>query len=132
LALKKSSSIFVSFLLIVGIFVVSQPNSQAALHINQIGLLSCTKPTNYAKKGSLTRSFYKPVESKTSKDWFNSYLLARLYTGNPKCFNLKDVQTMSKIVSTINNICSSNSSWGEVCYISGGTGKLANWAYDNA
>jgi hypothetical protein len=132
LALKKTSASLVLIFLTFSFAFLSEPPSHASLKVNQIGLFDCFKPTNYAKKGSLTRAFNKSVESKTSKDWFNSYLLARLYTGNPKCFNAKDVQTMSKIVSTINNICSGNSAWGEVCYISGGTGKLANWAYDNA
>jgi len=96
------------------------------------GVLDCMKATGYSKKGVLVNAYRKNPEQKTSTEWFNAYMFARLFTGYPNCFNKNDVTVMRKYVSTINNVCLSNPKWSTVCAIANGYGPIAWWAYQNA
>lgn len=96
------------------------------------GVFDCMKATGYSKKGVLVNAFRKNPEQRTSTEWFNSYMFARLFTGYPNCFNKQDVAVMRKYVSTINNICATNTRWGTVCSIANSYGPIAWWAYQNA
>lgn len=110
----------------------SMPGASAFSKKQELGLFSCFKPKNYAYKGALVKSFNKSFDSKNSNDWFNTYSLARLYTGNPNCFKSSEVATMRKVVTAVNNACATNPNWQQVCYVAGGTGPLASWVYENA
>ncbi len=123
--------------ILVGVFVFSLiwsgQYAQAITTAPRSGIFDCVKAKGIAKKGNLVKAINKNPELKTDSDWFNSYILARLYTGYPNCFSKADVATMRKYVSAINAVCSNDPKWGSACLVagSGRFGPLAWWAYGN-
>lgn len=95
------------------------------------GLFDCVKAKKWASAKSLRSAYLLDPELKTPTDWFNGYIFARIYTGYPGCFNKSDVNVMRQYVQYINSYCVKNPSWNNLCAISKGTGKLADWVYSN-
>ena len=124
---------FISATALLVLVLNFSPSAANAMEVNnRAGVLDCMKAQGYSKKGVLVNAFKKNPEQRTSTEWFNSYMFARLFTGYSNCFNKNDVAVMRKYVMTINNICVSNPKWSTVCAIANGYGPIAWWAYQNA
>ena len=95
------------------------------------GLIDCVKASKWANAKSLKSAFLKAPEKKSPADWFDAYILARVFTGYPNCFNKKDVAVMNDYVTYMNNYCITNPNWNNLCYIAKSKSKLADWLYSN-